>query len=519
MLTTALDGGEALGSRWFVMGPDRARPTTAARRRLPALALLSVIIVCAAVAIAASDADTPRSGVTETLRIAVGSRTISRPVPAGFVGLSLEYPAPLAYLGGNPRTINPAFLRLVRGLAPGQSPVIRIGGQTTESTWWPIAGVAPSRGLRYALTPRWLAVVHALGARLGARFILGVNLEADNERIAGAEARALERGIGRRYIAGFELGNEPEVYSTLGWYKDSAGVAIQGRRRSYNFRAYVRDYARVSRALPANVPLVGPASGGPRWVRGLSRFLARSPRVGTVTYHRYPLHRCLVGKGSPNTPTIGHLLSTHASSWPATTLERAAAVAHRHGLPFRSDELNSVSCGGARGVSDVFASALWAIDTLFQMARAGVDGVNVHTFPSAVYAPFAFTRAGGRWRAEVRPLYAGLALFARVAPPGSRLLATSGATPSTLRTWATRGRDGTIRVVLVNDSRRSAAVARVALPSGARRVAEVSHLIAPGAAARTGVRLTAPVRERAGAGGYVMRLGPASAEVLTVRAR
>lgn len=500
------------------MAFDRARSPTAERRRLHTVAAIALVAVCAAVVIAVSDADPPpQAAATHTIRIGVGSRAVSRPVPPGFVGLSLEYPAPLGYLGGNAHALNPTFLQLVRGLAPGQSPVIRIGGMSTESTWWPTPGVTASPGLRYALTPRWLAVVHALAARLRARLILGVNLEADSPRIAGAEARALERGIGRRYIAGFELGNEPEVYGTLPWYKDAAGVAIRGRRHSYTFRAYLSDYARIARALPVGVALVGPASGGPRWIRGLPRFLARAPRVGTVTYHRYPLHRCFVRPESPTTPTIAHLLSPVAATEPAASLAQAAATAHRHGLLLRSDELNSVSCSGAHGVSDVFASALWAVDTLFHMARAGVDGVNIHTFPGAVYAPFAFTRAGGRWQAEVRPMYYGLALFARAAPPGSRLLSTTaGGVPSTLRIWATRVRDGTVRVVLVNDSQRARVSAVVGLPLPAGRVATVQRLLAPGAAARSSVRLTRAAAVRATQGGYRLRLGPASAALLTV---
>ncbi len=48
--------------------------------------------------------------------------------------------------------------------------------------------------------------------------------------------------------------------------------------------------------------------------------------------------------------------------------------------------MNSVTGGGAKGVSNTFASALWALDTLFELAQAGVSGVNVHTFPSAQYA-------------------------------------------------------------------------------------------------------------------------------------
>ena len=59
------------------------------------------------------------------------------------------------------------------------------------------------------------------------------------------------------------------MYGSLGWrYETPAGVAVPGRPASYHFGAYLRDYARVSRALPRDVPLVGPASGAPQWLAG-----------------------------------------------------------------------------------------------------------------------------------------------------------------------------------------------------------------------------------------------------------
>jgi hypothetical protein len=101
-------------------------------------------------------------------------------------------------------------------------------------------------------------------------------------------------------------------------------------------------------------------------------------------------------------------------------------VAHARGIPLRADELNSVSCGGARGVSDTFASALWVLDTLFDMARVGADGVNIDTFHNAIYEPFAVSERDGRWTAQVRPLYYGLLMFGQAAPPRARLLTTAG---------------------------------------------------------------------------------------------
>ena len=98
-------------------------------------------------------------------------------------------------------------------------------------------------------------------------------------------------------------------------------------------------------------------------------------------------------------------------------------VAHAHQLPFRVAEMNSASCQGAGGVSDTFASALWALDTMFNMAAVGVDGVNFHMLPGlALRAVHVSHDAAGNWQAFVHPEYYGLLMFAQAFPPGARLL-------------------------------------------------------------------------------------------------
>ena len=121
-----------------------------------------------------------------------------RPIPAGFVGLSLEYRTLLTYLGTDPKAINPVFVRLLGELAPGQTPVVRIGGDSTDWTWWPVPNMQRPRGVTYDLTPAWLGVARALAQATGAHYILGINLEADVPAIEAAEADALLSGIGRR---------------------------------------------------------------------------------------------------------------------------------------------------------------------------------------------------------------------------------------------------------------------------------------------------------------------------------
>ena len=98
------------------------------------------------------------------------------------------------------------------------------------------------------------------------------------------------------------------------------------------------------------------------------------------------------------------------------------------------DELNTVACGSDRPVSNTFASALWALDTLFASAQAGVDGINIHTFPGAGYELFRVSRPNGRWQAAVGVGYQYVctlialgAALRFVAPP--RLVDRPGETP------------------------------------------------------------------------------------------
>ncbi|HKO29314.1 MAG TPA: glycosyl hydrolase family 79 C-terminal domain-containing protein [Solirubrobacteraceae bacterium] len=463
------------------------------------------------------------------LTLIVGKPT-GRTIPPGFLGLSFEYSAVRAYAGDEPDAINPVLLQLIRNLAPGQAPSLRIGGDSTDWTWWPVAGLAKPHGVRYTLTPTWMEVTAALAHDLSAKLTVGINLEVDSGKVAGAEARALISAIGLGSIRALELGNEPELYGSLAWYIARNGRHVTGRRKSYDFPAYQRDFARISRSLP-RVTLAGPTVGGPMWIPKLGRFLPAHPRVKLATLHRYPLQLCHLPAASTKYPTVPHLLAPDASEGLADSVARSVGVAHARHVALRIDEMNSVSCGGAPGISDGFVASLWALDAVFQMARVGVDGVNIHTYPGAPYEPFRFTHRDGQWQAFVAPEYYGLEMFAQAAPPGARLLGISGSLGN-VRAWATRAPNGTVHVVLINDYTARSRTVAVRIP-GVRGAATLERLIGRGITARTGVTLGGQTYGRATTtgllagdstlasvtkrgGGYVVRLPRASAAMLTI---
>jgi hypothetical protein len=439
---------------------------------------------------AAQGGDPPGSSDPSTVYATAEEGPSGTPLPAGFLGLSLEYTALDAYTGANGASLDPVFVQLLRNLASpaGQPLVLRIGGDSTDATWWPVSGITPSAGVRYALTPAWLASARSLAAAVPAKLILGVNLAANQPRLSAAEASALLSGIGPDDVDALELGNEPDVYGVFPWYTTSHG-AVYSRRPGYSLNSYINEVRRWDAGLPG-LPLAGPAVAELPWLSGIPALLDAAPRLRIVTVHRYALQGCSDNPSSPSYPSVANLLSDRSSWGLAAALAPYVAVAHSHGLQFRVDELNSAAqagCLGRTGVSNTFTSALWMLDTLFDLASVGVDGVNVHSLPGAGYELFTFSRAStGGWHAFVHPDYYGMLMFSQAFPAGARLLPVS-APAGPVKVWATLAPDGRTRVTLINQDSQPHRVELQLPPSAAP--AELEWLRGPSATATSGVTL------------------------------
>ena len=347
-------------------------------------------------------------------------------------------------------------------------------------------------------------------------------------------------GLGRARIEALEIGNEPELYNALPWYHTPAGLPVFGRPASFGPGDYAAEFGRIAKVLPP-IPLAGPSTGSNSWIAALGQLIAADPALRMVTFHAYALnpfgdafrgHNCSTPRGDPAHPTVAALLASYASQGLLQNVAPAVTLAHSHGLAFRVDEMNAITCAGTQGVSNTSASALWALNALFVLAKAGVDGVNVHTWRGSAGKLFDLHHRRGRWVGYVRPEYYGLLMFARAVPPGSRLLPVVQANSAQLRTWAVMAPHRRLRVVLINDNLTRARWV-IVRPPPPLRGALLQRLVAPSPSARTGVMLggqnfgpgtttgllTGSLHATSLApatGEYVVRLPPASAALLTL---
>ena len=82
--------------------------------------------------------------------------------------------------------------------------------------------------------------------------ILGVNFAADRPGARRSRGPRLLARIGRRYIDGLEIGNEPDNYGVVPWYRDRQGRASVrlGPPQHVQPSDYIAEFSRWRAALP-----------------------------------------------------------------------------------------------------------------------------------------------------------------------------------------------------------------------------------------------------------------------------
>lgn len=436
------------------------------------------LLALSASAVPSSAAARHAAGSTAQVGVTAAQEPGGR-IPAHFVGLSIEWSLVERYMSPSAR---PAFANLLRNLGTG---LLRVGGSSQDAMPFDPTGpntirnitpedlrfirstldrVDPSHGR--TATPPWGVVLGTAMSPPSASKPWATPANAHSFVTEGV-APAFS-GAAARDVAGIELGNEPDLSygsNLAGYLSDLATYSAPGVTGPYPVIApntsedilpwdevagqtvptrYFWDWQRI---LDASAPTVK----------------ARAGAFGAyATDHFYPLARTCTGKPYRCPSTTALLSDEHMRSLDYQAYVHASEAA-RHGLGYRIEETNTAANRGADGVSDVAASATYALDMMFHAAcpqppdqpgvnatcGTGAIGVNFHNAEvnamfepeagNAYYNAIDYDPSAAMGSPTAAPLYYALLMFGRFAQGTNGLrpvtVTDGGATAADVDAW------------------------------------------------------------------------------------
>jgi hypothetical protein len=450
--------------------PQPRPPTFNEKCLLFALAAATVILV-------STSACSSHRPFFFTGNIALVSVDATRPgfqIPATFLGISHDWGEAEKMMGDPSTGTNPIYRKLVNNLLAfgADPPTIRVGADADDLAYLPDPP-----------TTAQTAPLVQLHKDIGAKFYIGVNLANGEAKIATDQVKFFVQHLPADSLLAIEIGNEPDNYP-----------ALKRRPASYRYGEFLTEWQEWQRAISApgvapGMKFIGPSFNGVQpWVWGseLGSFIrTNSSTLTVVSQHWYAGAACS-GRAIPP----DYLLRDSSATTGAIAIAPFISQAHAAGLEMRMAEMNSIACNGRAGVTDTFASALWAIDAMFELARTGLDGVNFHMDTDDAYGAFLFNinTAAKPYIYSiniVRPEYYGLLFFQKAAPAASKLLPVRLSTSVNLKAWATIGSNKSVRVSLINKDRNASGTVTINL--GGYGTGTLVRLIAPGYQSKTGV--------------------------------
>lgn len=206
--------------------------------------------------------------------------------------------------------------------------------------------------------------LRTLSSTMPINWIIGLNFNTSsvaNPDNALAMAAAADSSLGDQ-INAFEIGNEPDNF-----------ITVKQRPTGWNMSDYVQEWAPFARKLQQTVSsarhqgIEAAVFGGGGWrisdllnytIDGNTFLETFQSSIKGISKHQYQTSNC----NPLNPPVLQNLLNhssiEHNVKYAVSGLSPMALSTYS----FRLGEFNSVSCQGSDGLSNSFASALWAID-------------------------------------------------------------------------------------------------------------------------------------------------------------
>ena len=377
-------------------------------------------------------------------------------IPKYFTGFSFEKYSLIksAYFNSN----NTSFINLVKGLGHG---MLRIGGGSVDDVQWTNS---TSTSKPFTLTSVDMYNFFAFAGATRWPVMYGVNLHPAALPLNVAEIRYLDTHFGNM-TASLALGNEPDLYNPFGH-----------RPSTYGYTSFLNEWTTLRDSIHQVSPaqcFAGPSTASGTWMIPFGR--DKHSSISWLTEHFYKLNT-----GGDTVQSIAKLLTRDTAFITRAYILRQATKPYN--IAWRIDECNT-SAANRPGVSNSFASALWALDFMFLAADQGASGVNFHS-GNTYYSPISFLSSP----AKPLPLYYGMLFFSKASL--GKLLTVGSVAGSSINfsPYAVQQSDGTVQVTLINkDLSKDAAVSFSAI-NGATQLknASVLRLQGPSPGALTG---------------------------------
>jgi len=296
----------------------------------------------------------PAAGAQSSVSVAVDPATAGPFISSNFIGLSYETALVLPGRSGKhffSREIQP-LIQMFRTLGIKS---LRVGGNTAERESVAIPGLEDIDSL------------FGFADAAGVKVIYTLPLYRGEAAADGAIAKYVLEHY-QPQLTCFCLGNEPDKTNQFAGYREA-------------FRRFVAVITSPTNAPEAK--FCGPSTThkSASWAGQFACDFGHDGRVALITQHEYPARSGLhIANASEATD---RLLSPDLYKTYETLYGQFVPAALSNSLPYRLEEANSFSNGGAPGVSDAFAAALWGLDYLYWWAERGASGINFHTGGSA----------------------------------------------------------------------------------------------------------------------------------------
>ncbi|HEV3037346.1 MAG TPA: malectin domain-containing carbohydrate-binding protein [Candidatus Angelobacter sp.] len=261
--------------------------------------------------------------------------------------------------------------------------------------------------------------LYAFAQAASIKIIFTLRLKVFNTGAAAGEAAYIMKHFASLTDC-FEVGNEPNVYiSSFSTYNS-------------DFQSYRSAILNVAPTAKFCAPATTNGGGQP-WAESFATQYKGDNTILLICGHYYPGTRT----GSGATADINFLLDPsristgsnnyqlYFSQFPSTAISNSEV--------YRIEETNSLASQGESGVSNVYASTLWALDYMHFWTTKNAQGLNFHTGATSVYDPIMPTVLNSTYTAE--PVAYGIKAFG-LGSTGQNVSTVIGSNPNNVNITA-----------------------------------------------------------------------------------